>query len=104
MYALDGDFTSDAWFVVVQEFTEFDQTISISAPPSVTVTEHVRQAFIDTQIIKWVKPFKFSALDRAVSPMIAEISAFVKGIPTLVNPDFEYYCVPVEAGLNMEIR
>lgn len=59
--------------------------------------EFVKDAFINSKLFDWEKPFFFTALDRPVSRLILEVSCFVKGSKTTVNPSVVFYTPTIES-------
>ena len=104
MYTVNGDTSPDAWVMAIQQEKglHVSQTISISAPQDPTITEDIKQALTNTTAIDWNRSYMFNAIDRAITPLIVEISSTMKRNPTKCFPNY-YYTISRKEALNMEI-
>jgi GNAT superfamily N-acetyltransferase len=92
-YTLDGDLTMNAWVIVTYDREDYGKEANISAPLEFEseVLARVKDAFANSGLIDWRKPYSFPEIDRSVSPMLFEISVYIKGNVTEFTPCYLYY-------------
>lgn len=62
----------------------------MSVPLDFIPDDYLREALILTKTIDWDEAYLFTSIDRAVTPLIVEISTSVKKNSVQVNPNYQY--------------
>ncbi|XP_021951575.1 uncharacterized protein LOC110848627 isoform X2 [Folsomia candida] len=95
-YSLDGELTEEKAVILINYITEdVGQNINISLPSNfITITQDFKEALLSTCAINWTGSHMFVGIERILSPLIVEISAFTMGNSVDVTPTLSYWISP----------